>query len=228
MMVLMRQWRAILAGLVISPFLAACPPPKPACDELCQRQQSTQAEIEQLEAEHQERRRELDEQTEQARLEYERQKLRLAEAQREREQTEAAALAHVNEARAKIGLPPISHWSNDQGGLEPDGALLIFGGRDHKTFLGCLCDEIEPDSVANSTGQFGPNGVGLESIWSKYGDYGSSYSDYSACNQFANHPPVVVSKDGRFYGYLTINRYKDKAITVEAVLDWLEKKVCNP
>ena len=43
-----------------------------------------------------------------------------------------------------------------------------------------------------------------------YGTYGSSYNSDSPWNAYGSNPPVVVDKSGNFYGYFTVNRYKDK------------------
>jgi hypothetical protein len=206
---------------------AGCAPPKPAsCDATCAEQEAEEMERQQLqEAQARERERSTA-QAQAMAQELERSSRELAEAQAQAARAEASALQQLNEARATVGLPPLSHWSSGPGGLTPNGALLLFGGRDHKTYLGCLCDATEPDSVMSQSGQFGPNGYRMESIWSQIGDYGSSYGAFSPCNRFADHPPVVVSKEGAFYGYLTIDRFKDKAVTAQAVLSWLET-VCN-
>jgi hypothetical protein len=52
--------------------------------------------------------------------------------------------------------------------------LMIFGGENHKTYLGCLtCSEYETDSVRNN---FGDNGspYSSSSIWNHYSEYGSA------------------------------------------------------
>lgn len=85
--------------------------------------------------------------------------------------------------------------------------IMLFGGRGHKTYLGCLnCNKFTPDSVLNI---YGTNGspYSSSSIWNHYSEYGSKYSDYSACNPYANDPPVIVDAKGNFYGRLTANRY---------------------
>jgi hypothetical protein len=84
-------------------------------------------------------------------------------------------------------------------------ALLLFGGPDHKTFLGCLnCSEYSNDSVLNQYSPYGspytPN-----SIFSPYGEFGSAYSTYSACNANAADPPAIVDRNGNYYGRLSIN-----------------------
>lgn len=46
------------------------------------------------------------------------------------------------------------------GGAAPQTtkALLLFGGENHKTFLGCLnCSEYDSESVFNQYGSFGAN-----------------------------------------------------------------------
>lgn len=53
--------------------------------------------------------------------------------------------------------------------------LMIFGGFDHKTYLGCLnCNEYAADSVFNS---YGSNGspYSAQSIWNRYSEFGSAY-----------------------------------------------------
>ncbi len=103
--------------------------------------------------------------------------------------------------------------------------LLVFGGRNNETYLGCLCGEYESDSVTNSYGNHGSR-YATDSIWNRYGDFGSKYSNSSACNAHATKPPIVVSSDGDFIGYLTVNKYMSKAITEPAILEWLAVAVC--
>lgn len=105
--------------------------------------------------------------------------------------------------------------------------LLLFGGRNNEVFLGCLsCSEYDSDSVHNRYGTFG-SAYSSESIWNRYGQYGGSYGTYSPCNRYASDPPVVVDRDGGFYGYLTLSSAKSGRITDRAVLDWLENEVCS-
>ena len=66
------------------------------------------------------------------------------------------------------------------------------------------------------------------SVRNPYGQYGSPYSSYSACNQFASSPPRVFSADGRiYYGELTMNPYRAEAITASGVVSWLVNDVCQ-
>ena len=85
--------------------------------------------------------------------------------------------------------------------------LLLFGGEDHREFLGCLnCGRYDPASVCNKYGSYGSR-FGSTSIWNRFGSYGSRFSSQSPWNKFATDPPVVVDREGNFYGYFTSNRY---------------------
>lgn len=96
-------------------------------------------------------------------------------------------------------------------------ALYIFGGRGHDVFLGALnANKYESSSIWNAYGDYGSK-YSRHSIWNKYGDYGSAYSDYSPFNKYASHPPVVVDQNGNFYGYFTINRFKNKRANFDIV-----------
>lgn len=95
-------------------------------------------------------------------------------------------------------------WLLPLGGVSAQ-ALLLYGGKDHNVFLGCLnCSDMDTGSVWNTMGDYGSPYSHL-SIWNRYGDYGSRYSDYSPWNPYAAYPPVVVDASGGFYGYLTVN-----------------------
>ena len=88
--------------------------------------------------------------------------------------------------------------------------LYLYGGENHNIFLGCLnCSDVESNSIWNDVGEYGSN-VSSTSIWNDVGEYGSDVSSYSPWNDVASYPPVVVDKDGGFYGYLTINEAKLK------------------
>ncbi len=86
-------------------------------------------------------------------------------------------------------------------------ALLLFGGEDHKTFLGCLnCVDTSEVSVCNEYGKYGSEYNSL-SIWNEYGTYGSEYNSYSPWNEYSNDAPIIVDKDGHSYGYFSANSY---------------------
>jgi len=89
--------------------------------------------------------------------------------------------------------------------------ILIFGGDNNKEFLGCLsCNEMAGNSVWNEMSQYGwKNGFGK---WNPFGQYKNPYSGYSACNEFTSTGPVLVDREGRFYGRLTMNQFSDKSV----------------
>lgn len=104
--------------------------------------------------------------------------------------------------------------------------LMIFGGVDHKTYLGCLnCSEYAPDSVEN---KYGPHGspYATESIFNHYGLFGSPYSVNGACNRYAVDPPVIVDSAGKYYGRLTLNRFASGIGVGAEYMAWLAA-ACN-
>ena len=92
-------------------------------------------------------------------------------------------------------ITTVSHAAED---------ILIFGGNNHKDFLGCLtCNEMSSNSVWNEMSQYGwKNGFGK---WNPFGPYKNPFSSTSACNEFSSDSPVLVDKTGAFYGRLTLN-----------------------
>jgi hypothetical protein len=89
--------------------------------------------------------------------------------------------------------------------------VLIFGGDNNKEFLGCLsCNEMAGNSVWNDMSTYGwRNGFGK---WNPFGQYKNPYSSYSACNEFTQNSPVLVDREGNFYGRLTTNEFVNKSI----------------
>lgn len=99
-----------------------------------------------------------------------------------------------------------------------DKALLLFGGRDHKTFLGCLnCGKYDSGSACNKYGDHGSK-YSNASIWNKYGNFGGRYSSESPFNRYASNPPAIVDRDGSFYGYLTADKYNSKRTRIKVLV----------
>lgn len=102
--------------------------------------------------------------------------------------------------------------------------MMIFGGEDHKTYLGCLnCPKGAADSVLTPGGDHGPPNEG---VWDKAG-FGSRGSQYSACSVYASDPPVIVDEDGTYLGRLTLNRNHSQIGIGAKFYDWLHDSVCN-
>jgi len=88
--------------------------------------------------------------------------------------------------------------------------LHLYGGNNHDEYLGCLnCDKFDVNSIWNQFGTYG-NRFATNSIWNKFGTYGNKFNNESPWNKFGTKPPVVVDKDGNFYGYLSLNKYTNK------------------
>lgn len=88
--------------------------------------------------------------------------------------------------------------------------LHIYGGQNHDVYLGCLnCNDIDANSIWNEIGKYG-NNISSTSIWNDISKYGSDISSYSPWNDIASNPPVILDKDGGFYGYFTTNDIKSK------------------
>lgn len=69
--------------------------------------------------------------------------------------------------------------------------LYIYGGKNSKEFLGKL-NASKYDSV---------------SIWNKCGKFGNTYNANCPFNKYGSNPPVLLDKQGKFYGYFTANKY---------------------
>ncbi|MWP99728.1 hypothetical protein F9874_05550 [Glaesserella parasuis] len=98
---------------------------------------------------------------------------------------------------------------------------LLFVGKNHDKFLGCLnCNKYDNSSIWNKYGDFGSK-YSSESIWNKYGTYGSKYSGESPWNKYSTESPVIVDSSGNYYGKFTINKYDDQT-RIKSILWILE------
>ncbi|WP_338821497.1 hypothetical protein WDM22_22605 [Bradyrhizobium septentrionale] len=104
--------------------------------------------------------------------------------------------------------------------------LLLYGGSDHKTFLGCLnCSSFSSESACNEFGQVGSQ-FASDSIWNQFGHFGSKFSSDSPWNQFSSSGPVIVDKSGNFYGRVTANQFISDRTRIDA-LNRLTDAVAN-
>lgn len=74
----------------------------------------------------------------------------------------------------------------------------------------------------NNYGDYGSR-YSSTSMWNRYGDYGSRYSDVSACSTLASDPPIVVDRDGRDYGRVTLNTLQPST----PALRMLAQSICS-
>ena len=54
----------------------------------------------------------------------------------------------------------------------------------------------------------------FEYIWRLW----RNYSDYSPWNTYSSNPPVVVDRNGNFYGYFTLNQYAGQRLEDDLTL----------
>jgi hypothetical protein len=104
--------------------------------------------------------------------------------------------------------------------------LLFFGGSGHDEFLGCLtCSEYDSNSVCNGYGTYG-NEYSSSGMWNEYSGFGNEYSSDSPWNEYSssNSIPVLVDREGNFYGYFTINQYRSDAVEFASEMnDWFDE-----
>jgi hypothetical protein len=111
------------------------------------------------------------------------------------------------------------------GGGYGNADVLLFGGRGHRVFLGCLsCSELDHNSVLNDSGPYG--GEYGDTIFNRFSDYGSAFSEYSACNEFASDPPVIVTDRGQYLGRLTVSEFRGDSPYEPTLNGWI-RAVCT-
>ena len=82
--------------------------------------------------------------------------------------------------------------------------ILIMGGASQDKFLGCLtCSEHAAGSVWNDYDTHG--WANKYATWNRYGENANPYAGHSACNQYATEGPVLVDRQGNYYGRLSVN-----------------------
>lgn len=94
------------------------------------------------------------------------------------------------------------------------GDLLIFGGSGHDQFLGCLvCNEFSSESICNGFGTYGSE-FSSNGMFNEFAGFGNEFSSSSPWNEYStsNSVPVLVDRDGKFYGYFTINDSRHNAV----------------
>jgi len=95
-----------------------------------------------------------------------------------------------------------------------NGDLLIFGGSGHDLFLGCLvCNELSPDSICNGFGTYG-NEFSSNGMFNEFSGFGNEFKSSSPWNEYSTSDsvPVLVDRDGKFYGYFTTNDSRHNAV----------------
>jgi len=91
-------------------------------------------------------------------------------------------------------------------------------------FLGKLDpNKFDSDSIFNKFGPYGSK-FSQTSIFNKFSDYGSQFSQLSPFNKFSQTPPNLFV-NGQFIAFLTVNKYLTPRVDPENLLEWAETNV---
>ena len=105
--------------------------------------------------------------------------------------------------------------------------LLLFGESGHDKFLGCLtCSEFSSDSICNGFGPYGSE-FSSKGIFNEFAGFGNEFNSSSPWNEFSTSKsvPVLVDRNGNFYGYFTINDFRSDAVDFSSKLKNIYKNV---
>ncbi len=90
--------------------------------------------------------------------------------------------------------------------------LSIFGYRDERyEFIGSIVNPSDSNSIANDLGA--GNKFSSSSIFNEFGRYGRFGGEYSAFNESAGEPPIMINRNNMLVGYLTLNKEKGHHIS---------------
>lgn len=105
------------------------------------------------------------------------------------------------------------------GSQAQDVALLLFDGETGQNFAGCLnCSRSDSASVCSRYGDYGSR-YSDTSIWSRYGSYGGRYETNSPWSRYGEGLRVVDS-EGNYYGRFSRSRVgQSKLPIVQALLE---------
>lgn len=133
----------------------------------------------------------------------------------------APATSKPRVALIEVSRTESGYGTTSQSSVIGTRKIMIFGGDGHDVYLGCLsCSRYDSDSVFNKYGTFGSR-YSPNSILNPYSEFGSKYSNTSACNPYASDPPVIVDDQGNYYGRLTMNRYLRDGPPIAELDAWL-------
>jgi hypothetical protein len=88
---------------------------------------------------------------------------------------------------------------------------VIIAQDDKNTYLGKITNAYDSESIFNKYGTYG-SPYNSSSIWNQYATFGSEYSSYSPNNSNTSTPPMIV-KNKKIFGYLTANKNINSSIT---------------
>jgi hypothetical protein len=82
------------------------------------------------------------------------------------------------------------------------------------------CPETDLDSLFNRFGTYGSR-LSPTSISNRFGPFGGKVAPYSPCNVDSTTPPVIVDDEGNEYGELTLNRDRSQQAKIGGLGAWL-------
>ena len=92
------------------------------------------------------------------------------------------------------------------------------------TFLGKLNpNQFDQESIFNRFGRYGSQ-FSPESIFNRFSTYGNQFNSLSPFNRFSTNPPRLYVK-GEFAGFLTKNETKRPRVDPDDLLSWAEQRV---
>ena len=90
--------------------------------------------------------------------------------------------------------------------VKPPVDLYIYGGARCEVYLGKLnASKFDSESIWNKFGEYGSK-YKSNSIWNRFGTFGSEYDSYSPFNKYSTTPPILYDRYGKSYGYFTANK----------------------
>ncbi|MEK4083755.1 hypothetical protein [Psychrobacillus sp. FSL K6-1415] len=98
---------------------------------------------------------------------------------------------------------------------------LFLIGQDGKYLGKLITDKYDDESIFNKYGDYGSK-YSDTSIWNNYSEYGSNYGTYSAYNKRSPSPPIIFDGEDAI-GYLTVDFDKKGAIHPDLLLALLEE-----
>jgi hypothetical protein len=114
-----------------------------------------------------------------------------------------------------INFPPNKIQASTLSCSDIDGMSIFGYNYDEWIHIGAIANEFNSLSIANEFGA--GNEFKSTSIFNEYGKFGSDFSSYSAFNDYASKPPIIINNDYKLVGYLTIG-YKTPSInTYQAI-----------
>lgn len=101
--------------------------------------------------------------------------------------------------------------ANDNVCLTVIGAKVI-AQDGNNTYLGKILDKYDSESIFDKYGNYGSK-YSSPSLWDEYGDFGNKYSIYSHNNPNTPTPPMII-KNGKVIGYLSSNKTISPSISL--------------